>query len=478
MNNAYTPLLCCPNCSATAAQGLQVAQGVCTRCETHFFNLNGLPCWFPAGTQQKQLWNHLLDQFIHLGQQQEEAHFQSLNQLGLTPATKNRMQAQQATRHKRHHSVVATLRQAGLKPEKNTAFSQYQATGFSQYYDLVLRDWGWQEGALDKADDQSIDNATTEHYRCYRDENALSLQQCKSVLDNLDGKKIKNCLVLGAGAGRLSWDLHCLLQPGQTLAIDNNPFLAYVAHCLIKGNSVPSFHEERPTPRRNLSSSRSWALRCPAQTKALHASWNIISADAWALPLQEGQFDLILTPWFMDVCGRDAKALIGLVDKMLSPAGHWLNYGPLLYGESAPLSQRYTPEELRQLMAWAKFEILEDRFETLPYSYSPCSERGRMEECWSFLARGAADKNHLHNGGLMQRSPSARDLAHWVCLPHLPIPDIRQAGLLPEALHNIEILIDGTRSLDDLAKIFAGKTPAELTPKEFAEGLVRDFLLV
>src|SRR5690606_32530422 len=71
--------------------------------------------------------------------------------------------------------------------------------GLLTYYPIVHRDWAW-DG----------------------DENAVSLDL---VRDALDGRAPGRTLVLGAGAGRLAYDVHRHLAPAATIALDFNPLL-------------------------------------------------------------------------------------------------------------------------------------------------------------------------------------------------------------------------------------------------------------
>ncbi len=466
MTDSYKDLLCCPNCRATAQEGFKIELLVCQRCDAEFFSLDGMPCVFRSGQQQKALWEHLLAKFIEQGEAQKNTYLQSLSSWQLTPLTRQRLEAEQHTRVTRHQSVVSTLRQAGLMPRANSAFEGFNTLGYSQYYGLALRDWGWE--ALPEGED---------NYRRYEDENALILNQCRAALQDVANPKPMRCLVLGAGAGRLSWDLHNILNTELTLAIDNNPLLAYTSHCVIKGKALPDVYETRIMPHAGIPRACRWPLVLNPKNETQVNTWSVIAADAWYLPMQYDQFDLIVTPWFMDICGKDAKRVIGLVDKLLKPGGYWLNHGPLLYPDGLPQGQQYSPEELRQLIALSKMRILNESFKTLPYSHSPYSERGRVEDCWTYLAQASPTKQHLLPAPPIEQLPNINQPAGWMVLPHLPIPDVRPLGVFPEQLRNIEQLIDGTRSISDLEECFEGKLPSDITPQQFVQGMVRDFLV-
>lgn len=89
------------------------------------------------------------------------------------------------------------------------------------------------------------------------------------------------------------------------------------------------------------------AIEMPRDQSELHQPWMPVLADAWAMPFASHTFDYVITPWFRDVMNRDCKKLIFLIDKMLKPNGYWVNYGPFLYNENLPESEKYTSEEIK-----------------------------------------------------------------------------------------------------------------------------------
>ena len=66
-------------------------------------------------------------------------------------------------------------------------------------------------------------------------ENAQALAIVSSLLANSSDEPIEKVLVLGAGAGRLAFDVHQSLAPMTTLALDINPLLVAIAHTVSSG---------------------------------------------------------------------------------------------------------------------------------------------------------------------------------------------------------------------------------------------------
>ena len=85
--------------------------------------------------------------------------------------------------------------------------------GLNTYYANIHRDWAWGE-----------------------EENEASLQQIRAVLH--DHAELGRVLVLGAGAGRLAYDIHRAFDCAATVAVDFNPLLMMVARTVTSGEQL------------------------------------------------------------------------------------------------------------------------------------------------------------------------------------------------------------------------------------------------
>ena len=101
----------------------------------------------------------------------------------------------------------------------------------TEYYHHILRDWAW-------------DAVPSRHFKTHV--NDANLQRVLNVWPNPTPGKM---LFLGAGAGRLSWDLHRVLKPEFTIAADINPFLLSCAHSLIKARESITLPELYTYPK-------------------------------------------------------------------------------------------------------------------------------------------------------------------------------------------------------------------------------------
>lgn len=233
-------IVVCPRCQASACDGMQIDHLRCQRCELEFFDLQGMPCWFPSGRAQKLLWEDLLARFMEQSEADEQRHLQTLADLSLLGTTQRRLERLHNVRGGAQKAIIKLLRQAGLKPQKRAEFEEFSSLGFSQYYELMLRDWAWHPLEGQQGD-----------YRDYQDENRQALDAVLRVLPE-DAQAPKRVLVIGAGAGRLSWDLHCVLKPELSVALDSNPLLAYVSKLLVNEGQTVSLPEARLFPHHGL----------------------------------------------------------------------------------------------------------------------------------------------------------------------------------------------------------------------------------
>jgi hypothetical protein len=475
----YSPLsafIVCPACKATAREGFDLSSEQCHRCKNRFFSINGALCCFPSGIAQKELWRHLLASATEESSATLEQLQQQLRLPSLSSSTRRRMKLFMEFAVRRATEIFDLVKGAGITPKKQDKFESYSARSLFDYHDLILRDWGW----------QPVDGVS-DNYRVYSDENKLSLETVKKALQKLIGKsrtenkeaakRPRRILVIGSGAGRLSWEVHCLIEPEATVALDFNPVLSLSAYYLIRKRATISSVEIRRFPRSGLPAIHHWHLKCPEQAQRLHETWYPMIADAWSMPFADHSFDLVITPWFLDINGRDVKDLIPLVEKSLVPGGYWLNYGPFLYRQEAPEHQKYTSTEILEFLALSRFELLYQAFDTQPYIHSPLSERGRLEESWCFLAQASVNKPHLADAGEFTESPITPEQAPpWLVMKHLPVPRFNPSRFPPE-LGSITQLIDGKRSVNDIVDILARQLPAEFNPHEIINTLFSEYII-
>jgi hypothetical protein len=451
MSEQFWNLISCPICSKTGSIK-NFDYIICQSCDNQFFRLGNIPCIFPSGTHQKDLWNHLLGVLVENEKKSVSILSSELRKPGLSIPTRKRLESTLEFHALISTSVVEFLQYSGLQAIKNSLYDEYSTNSFWNYYELILRDWCW--GCPPCANAEEMNEGTIEKNSEYEntaeDENSIALKNILHIMEPAlaNGFKPSRILFIGAGAGRLSWDLHCLLKPEMTVAMDFNPLLLSVASHLIKDNGELHCYEKNLKDGKDSSFYR-WPLHCPAGNKQLRDTWFPLLADARFTPFAAQSFDLIITPWFIDVMKCDCKNLIALVEKLLVPGSHWLNYGPFLYGEDVPENLKYTTAELKDFLRLSQFSIINEDFFQVPYLCSPLTSSGRIERVWGTLAQSALSRTHLSDGGIYEGLINQEYLPPWMVMPHLPIPRLKP-GLFPPELTDITCLIDGKNSINDL----------------------------
>lgn len=303
------------------------------------------------------------------------------------------------------------------------------------YYHNLHRDWAWGT-----------------------EENAQALAAVHGAL----GEDFDRVLVLGAGAGRLSYDLHQASTASLTIALDINPMLALAAHRVCAGETL-RLVEFPIAPRTAADVAVARDLRAPRPARP---GLEFVLADAWAAPFRPGSFDAVVTPWFVDIVEVDFATIASRVNRLLRPGGRWVNFGSLAFPWSNP-ALRLTAEELAPALDAAGLRMSSLASIAMPYMRSPASRHSRIEEVVTF----AADK---HSDVPVLAAVTAEPA--WLADPSLPVP-AEEGFVVNAAASRVQAVvlgqIDGRRSLRELA---ATLTTHGLLPPDQALEAVRGML--
>lgn len=442
-NKQYPPHLIstfsCPNCGASLNRGFDFNNLRCNQCGTDHFQLGDIPCLFPNGANHKLLWQYQVAAMKTLAQQGLTSIEESLSRYDLLPATRQRLIEIYNSSKQNTESITALMQDYGVTAAEDYQAGQFNPGDLSEYFDLVLRDWAWD----------------TTHSP--NKENSSAYQRIFKALENIPSPK--RILVLGAGAGRLSWDIHTHFKPEYSVALDSNPLLLAVANSLIHEQQTLVFGEFKNFPQVNFPVSQTWTLSPPEDKENLHASWFPLGANVWQLPFSDESFDLIITPWFIDVNGGDVRDLIGVISKKLTPGGYWINSGPLLFTRHLPVQLKYTAEEIKEFIDRADFTFNSEHLENTDYLLSPLEARFRQEQVWTF----SAQKNSQPKPGLT----NSEELPDWLVMHHLPIPTEKISSNNPHPLiQDIVSLVNGTHSINDICFQIAANIPEGVAVKD------------
>lgn len=443
---AFFPLelLLCPNCGSGIDGGLNADTLACSTCNTNHFSLNGVPCLFPAGAHHKKIWQHQAGMMQAQGQQGLAQVQEAISRYDVTTQTRERLVGTFTALEASQAMTLALLAGAGVEPKLDEQMAQMNPGDLAEYYDLILRDWAWPG-----------------------DENSAALAR---VLDSLpQACAPQRILVLGAGAARLSWDLHCALKPQSTVALDSNPLLLIVADTLIHQRQSIELAEFKTFPQVNKDTTRTWVLQPPEDPQNLRDSWFALGANAWRTPLVPAAFDLIVTPWFIDVNGGDVRDTIAVVSQLMKPGGRWVNSGPLLFTRHLPLEQKYQASEIKEFLSLSNFTLESELVTEGDHLDSPLEVRKQHEQLWTFCVRSpeAASLAEFESG----------ELAPWLIMHHLPVPSYTYVTAQEHPLIDaILALIDGRRSINDITAVIAPHIPEGISPKDAVVTLLGQIL--
>lgn len=430
----------CPNCASNTQQGFNFDKLYCKRCETQHFSLGEVPCLFPAGAHQKLIWQHQTATLQHMAQQGLAALHESLSRYDLTTATRQRLTEIQAASQINIETILSLMQRHGIDPAPNEQLNQMNPGDLSEYFDLLLRDWAW--------------DSTTDA----NPENTSAFERTLAAIQSLPEKPTR-ILVLGAGAGRLSWDLHVDLKPEYTVALDSNPLVLAAADELIHQRQPIAIGEFKNFPQIGFDHAQTWLLEPPLDPDNLRNNWFTLGANVWQLPFVKESFDLIITPWFIDVNGGDVRDLIAVIHEKLVPGGYWLNSGPLLFTRHLPVQLKYSATEIKEFISLAGLTLVDESIANTDYLRSPLEARFRQEQVWTFSARKTVSREEtpIVDGAL----------APWLVMHHLAIPQNNYSTSDSHPLIDaILSLVDGSRSINDICYEIGPHLPQDVPVKD------------
>ncbi|MEM7096993.1 MAG: class I SAM-dependent methyltransferase [Pseudomonadota bacterium] len=338
-----------------------------------------------------------------------------------------------------------------LEIDTNTAREMHQVLGTSlpthhgvlSYMPLIFRDWVW---------GQSETNLTADHII--------------KVLAN-HSQQLDQILVLGAGAGGLAYELQQRISEQAhtsitVTTIDSNPLLSLIAWHMANGSTV----ELTEFPDAPLSL-EDIAVTHHLTNSNANEHIKVICADAMHLPVPLDHFDLVLTPWLIDVIDAPLTTLLQQITRALKPEGLWLNHGPL--GYSGHPASRLSAIEISELTQSSGYDVLSTEHVRLPYLESPHGAAHRSERLFTQLAR---------RGESVVDSTDADTTVtpEWMIDASKPVPftPAFKAQLTNTRIHGFVMgLINGERSINEMARIMENE---RLMPAEQAKPALKGFL--
>ena len=443
MSSELASILACPRCDKSPLEQID-DRFHCAACKVDFPTIDGIPWMFAEPEASLGEWRSRLQM-----SQQQLSH----EVAGLEKELKNKDLRQLTSRRVEHYKKALEQHrrklQRVLRPlDVQSLSGNYESylalrtrlpadQGLNTYYANVHRDWSWGD-----------------------EENLVSVRQIQAVAqDNAD---LGNTLVLGAGAGRLAYDIHMHFKASMTTALDFNPMLLLIAKKVCAGEQL-KMHEFPIAPK---SLEDDAVLRTLSAPDVVRDGFEFVLGDALRPPFAAGSFDTVVTPWLIDIITEDLSDFAARINALLNKDGRWINFGSLAFA-SPERARRYSPEETKAIVAECGFSDPYVSEATIPYMCSPASRHGRQEKVFAFSAwkERAAKKPGRH-----------RALPDWIVTGEEPVPltqSFRTQAMTTQIYSFMMSLIDGKRTIADMAVVLQKQG---LMTKEEAMPAIRTFL--
>lgn len=443
MHETLADLYACPRCDS-APLTVSDAGLACSACKAEYPLLDGMPWLFAEPDAAFGEWRNRLHFAVQKLSQEVARLTAEEKDKSLHSLTARRVQRYRKSldSHRRKLSRLLAPVELGSHSGNVETYLALRTRlpvdqGLNTYYPNIHRDWAWGD-----------------------DENAASLRQIEAVLQ--DNTELGDVLVLGAGAGRLAYDIHMTLDCRRTVAFDFNPMLMLVARAVTGGDSLPMY--EFPIAPRSLEDDA--VLRQLQAPEPVRDGFHLVLGDALRPPFRPAAFDTIVTPWLIDIVTDDLGVFARRLNRLLREDGRWLNFGSLAF-HSAKRAGQYSPEETKNIVAESGFSDPYVAEATIPYMCSPASRHGRQEHTFSFSACKEKD---------VDAPPRHKALPDWLVTGKEAVPlaqAFRAQQMTTQVYAFIMSLIDGKRSIEDMARIFEKQ---QLMTREEAVPAIKSFL--
>jgi len=417
---SYISLLTCPTCN-NGPIGEQKEKFICECCQSEFPIVGQIPWLYKDAQQTKADWQNRFTFFLQVIDSEANALKLALKKDNLLPQTQKRLRhmlqakVEQAKQVEKLLKPLELTNQGSLSQSIALSVKLPNTQALMSYYANVCRDWVYGE-----------------------EENGICLDIILEALG--DNKTLGTCVTLGAGACRLSYDLHQATKPDLSLVVDINPYLFYTAKRLIDGKNATIY--EFPVAPINLDFG---AVKLKASApEQIKENFHFLFSDAMNPNFKKHAFDTILTPWLIDIIHQDSRDFFKRLNHILKPGARWINFGSLSYFHKDP-SICYSIEEIAAIIEGSGFTIEYLKQIEIPYLHSPYSAQKRQETIVCFSAR--------KNEDVEQPKPFTL-LPEWLLDPSLAIPlraEFKEQSSIHQTLEFVFKQIDGNRSIKDLA---------------------------
>jgi hypothetical protein len=440
--NDLDALLACPRCDQPLAATTGGWQ--CAGCHIDFPRFAGMPWLFAEPTAALGEWRGRLHFSLQRLERERQQLAGALADKELRAATRARLELLERATADHAGRLRALLTPLDID-QHAASVETYLALrtrlppdqGLTTYSANVHRDWCWGTA-----------------------ENDASFAIVAAALRETPPGRM---LVLGAGAGRLAYDLHQRTAATGTAALDFNPFLLLVAQRVTRGESLELY--EFPLAPRSVAEHA--VLRTLGAPTRARAGLSFVVADVHRPPFRHGAFDTVVTPWLVDILPEPFETQCARINALLAGGGRWLNFGSLSFHDPDPRARYGSDECVAALKANGFDEIAVSEHE-IPYLCSPASRHARHERVVSWSAVKQRD---------VKKVPRYHALPDWLVRGNDPVPatEAFRTQAAATRIHAFLMsMIDGRRSIKDMAKLVVEQ---RLMGAAEAEPAIRAFLI-
>ena len=283
------------------------------------------------------------------------------------------------------------------------------------------------------------------------------------ALKNIQAEKVNNMLVIGAGSCRLAYDLHQSISPQISIANDINPLLLFASNEIFSGRGLDIY--EFPAHPKSVESV---AVEHHIEgLKSWPENFYLVFSDAATPALKHNAFDLVITPWVIDIQPFELMTFMKCLNHYLEIGGQWVNFGSLVFNQKRD-ALCYAIDEVKELAEQAGFEIETLTQDEISYLKSPHNAGYRMENVASWRAIKVKDVEHAEN---------LQNLPDWILDINKTIPatkELQSFAFSHQMYAELASKIDGRKSIKQIASRIAQEKSMD---KQEAITMVKNFYL-
>lgn len=405
--------------------------------------VGGVPWLFPDPKFVLSHWRERIDLFLE-SRTHEIEELKSSIKSAASPNTKSRLEILRQSKITQLELLKKVL--DPMKPGTKLSLPKKQAFGyrlpFNQgllgYFPNMARDWAVGQTGFSQENKTLLDAVL-----------AIIPESAKTSMAASE----RNIAVLGCGAGRLPYDIANQFPKSHVVAVDLNPLLLLAAQQVNSGAKLKGIFPA-VSPKDRMKPAIEVDLAAP---KGPAKNLEFAFADVYALPFQPSSFDLVLTPWLVDILPRHFSLLTSSIAQIVKPSGLWINSGAWAFNfqnEEDNLSL-LEAEEVGTATGW---KPLTSRLVETAYLQSEVDAHRRFETMTTFAWE--------RTEAAVPYDSRARvaDKIEWLSNPSLPIPRLPAFAQSIESLSTMTWVlsqVDGHRTLTDLVKILSEQSGLE-----------------